>query len=86
MQDELQALLKAHTWDLVDPPPGKFVIGCKFVYKIKTHANGEIERYKARLVVLSSNQEYGIDYKLKFPLVARLNSIRSLLAVVVSRK
>jgi len=66
IQEELQALLKAHTWDLVDLPPGKSVIGCKYVYKIKTRANGEIERYKARLVVLGSNQEYDIDYEETF--------------------
>lgn len=52
IRDELQDLIKAHTWDLVDLPPSKSVIGCKFVYKIKTRANGEIEWYKARLVVL----------------------------------
>lgn len=62
MTEELQALLKAKTWDLVDLPPGKAAIGCKYVYKIKTRSNGEIERYKARLVVLGSNQEYDIYY------------------------
>jgi len=70
MRDELQALLKAHTWDLVDLPPGKSVTGGKFVCKIKTHANGEVEGYKARLVVLGSNKEYGVDYEEAFPLVA----------------
>ena len=36
MNDELQALAKTHTWDLVDLPPGKTIIGCKWVYKVKT--------------------------------------------------
>ena len=70
MRDELQALLKAHTRDLVDLPHSKSMIGCKFVYKIKTRANGEIERYKAGLVVLGSNQEYAIDYEETFAPVA----------------
>ena len=40
MAAELQALAKTHTWDLVDLPPNKTPIGCKWVYKIKTHSDG----------------------------------------------
>ena len=47
MQEELKALHKTHTWDIVDLPPGKTAIACKWVYKIKTHSDGSIERYKA---------------------------------------
>jgi hypothetical protein len=43
MSDELHALSKTHTWDLVDLPPGKFALGCKWVYKIKTRADGSVE-------------------------------------------
>ena len=50
MKEELDALSKNHTWDLVTLPPGKFVVGCKWIYKIKTRFDGSIERYKARLV------------------------------------
>ena len=85
MKEELEALLKAHTWDLVDLPPGKSAIGSGYVYKMKTRANGEIERYKARLVALGSNQEYGIDYEETFAPVARITYVRSLLAIAVSR-
>uniref|UniRef100_A0A2N9IQN3 CCHC-type domain-containing protein n=1 Tax=Fagus sylvatica TaxID=28930 RepID=A0A2N9IQN3_FAGSY len=49
MIEELQALEKTHTWDLVDLPRGKSVIGCKWVYKIKNKSDGTIEEYKARL-------------------------------------
>jgi hypothetical protein len=50
MTEELQALEKTHTCDLVDLSHGKSTIGCKWVYKIKTKSDGSIERYKARLV------------------------------------
>ena len=50
MKEELDALSKNHTWDLVTLPPRKSVVGCKWIYKIKTRSNGSIERYKARLV------------------------------------
>ena len=51
MSEELSALHKTDTWDLVTLPPGKSVIGSCWVYKIKTKSNGSIKRYKARLVV-----------------------------------
>ena len=50
MKEELDALHKDNTWDLVDLPPRKSVVGCKWVYKIKTCSDGTIDRYKDRLV------------------------------------
>ena len=50
MNEELDALHKNNTWDMVDLPPGQSVVGCRWVYKIKTKADGSVERYKARLV------------------------------------
>ena len=52
MVEELQALTSTHNWDLVDLPLDKFMVGCKWVYKIKTRADGSIHWYKARLVAL----------------------------------
>ncbi|XP_011014171.1 PREDICTED: uncharacterized protein LOC105118030 [Populus euphratica] len=50
MDEELSALHKIDTWDLVPPLPGKSVVGCRWVYKIKTNSDRSIERYKARLL------------------------------------
>uniref|UniRef100_A0A2N9FUI2 Integrase catalytic domain-containing protein n=1 Tax=Fagus sylvatica TaxID=28930 RepID=A0A2N9FUI2_FAGSY len=49
MDEEFQAFQKQGTWSLIPLPLSK-VVGCKWVYKLKTHSDGTIARYKARLV------------------------------------
>jgi len=70
MDEELFTLRKTDTWDLVPLPPSKSVVGCRWVYKIKTNSNGFIERYKTRLVAKGYSQQYGMNYEETFVPVA----------------
>lgn len=63
MDTEFSALLRNKTWHLVPSSPGKNIIDCKWVYKVKKKADGSIDRYKARLVAKGFKQRYGIDYE-----------------------
>ena len=61
-------------------PPGGKTIGVKWVFKTKFNKNGEVDKYKARLVAKGYCQQYGIDYAEVFALVARLDTIRIIIA------
>ena len=70
MKEELDALYKTRTWDLIYLPSRKSTIDCKWVYKIKTRSDGIVDLYKARLVAKGFTREYGIDYEETFAPVA----------------
>ena len=86
MKEELDTVSKNHTWDLVTLPTGKSVVGCKWIYKIKTRFDGSFERYKTCVVAKGFTQEYGIDYEETFTSVARISSLRALLTVAAASK
>ena len=86
MKEELDALQKTRTWDLVDLPFGKSSIGCKWVYKIKTRSDGTVDNYKARLVARGFTQKYEIDYEETFAPMIRLSSVMTLIAISTAHK
>ncbi|XP_062013972.1 uncharacterized mitochondrial protein AtMg00820-like [Rosa rugosa] len=66
---------------MVPLPSGHHLIGCKWVFKIKYHVHGTVERYKAQLVAKGFTQREGVDYKDTFAPVAKLITVRCLLAI-----
>lgn len=82
VRDEIVALEDKDTWTVVDLPPYK-ALGCKWVFRLKFNADGTIERYKARLVVLGNNQKEGIDYTETFAHVAKKVTVRTFLQQAV---
>lgn len=63
-------------------PSHKKAIGCKWVFKVKLHANGTVERYKSLLVAKGFTQTKGLDYMDTFSTVVKMTTIRDLLAIV----
>jgi len=81
MQEELDALNANHTWQLISLPEGKKTIGCRWVYKIKHKSDGTLDRYKADLVAKGYTQLKGLDFLDTLSPVAKLTTLRLLLAV-----
>jgi hypothetical protein len=81
MQEELLQFTKNRVWNLVPRPSHVNVIGTKWIFKNKTDENGVIMRNKARLVAQGYTQVEGIDFDETFAPVARIESIRLLLAI-----
>lgn len=86
MQLEIEALENNGTWTVEALPPNKKAIECKWVYRIKYHSDGTIERYKARLVILGNNQVEGLDYHETFAPVVKMVTVRTFLAVATAKR
>lgn len=83
MLDELASFSEQNVWELVDIPPGHSTVSIKWIFKVKVGEDGQVERYKARLVGRGFSQRYGENVFETFSPVARFDSVRTLLAVAV---
>ena len=82
---ELRSLDDTQTWRVVERPIGVNVVRCKWVFKIKQNAAGEINKYKAQLVVKGYSQVQGINYNNTYAPIARLLSLCTILAIAAHR-
>lgn len=82
MDDEMASLLSLGTWELATLPAGARALPVKWVYKVKRDPKGNLERFKARLVVKGFAQRPGIDFQEVFAPVSKHTTFRALLSNV----
>ncbi|XP_055840140.1 uncharacterized protein LOC129907788 isoform X2 [Episyrphus balteatus] len=86
MRKEYSSLVENNTWDLVSEPKHQNIIGCKWVFATKRNADGEVEKYKARLVAQGCFQKENVDYFETYSPVLRHPTIRLILALGVQNQ
>ena len=69
----------------MDPLAGYKLLSSKWVFKRKRKVDGSIDKYKARLVIKGYRQTKGLDYFDTYSPMTRINSIRTVLAIVALR-
>ena len=86
IDEEINAIESIKTWDLVELPKEKDVIGVKWVNKTKSNAEGKIERHKARLVIKGYKKKHGIYYEETFASVSRMETVRAVMSIAAQNK
>ena len=81
MQEEMESILENQTWEMSTLPPGHRAIGLKWVFKVKKDPAENVVKHKARLVAKGYAQRQGIDFEEVFAPVARMETVRLLLAL-----
>lgn len=81
MQEEIDALEKNKTWEIITLPPEKIAIGRKWIYKTKFHSDGTIDKHKFGHVAKGYNQQQSINYSDTFSPVAKMVTVRSALVL-----
>jgi hypothetical protein len=85
MQEEYNSLLENQTCDMVPLPLGRKLVRCRWVYRTKSGADGQVSRYKAELVSKGFEQVHDIDYDETFASIAKMYPIHLALAIAVAK-
>lgn len=86
INNEIESLHRNNVWELTQAPKGQDIIDNRWTFKAKRDANGNVQRYKARLVARGFTQRHGIDYQETFSPVVRFDSIRAILTIAARQK
>jgi hypothetical protein len=81
MRDEIYSVERNKTWELIKLPAGHQAIGLKWVFKLKRDEAGKVIKHKARLVAQGFVQQASVDFDEVYAPVARMGSVRVLLAL-----
>lgn len=82
MMEEIESMATNKVWNLIQLPSGHSTIGCKWIFKTKRNATGNIEWYKVRLVVKGFTKIEGIYYQETFSPILKKDSFRIIMALV----
>lgn len=85
MDAEIKSIERNNTWELTVLPSGVKKIGVKWIYKTKLKENGEIDKFKARLVARGYSQKFGVDYNEVFAPVSTMDTVRMIIALAASK-
>lgn len=81
MEEELAINEKNETWELVNKPKNKQVMGVKLVHRVKLNVDGSTNKHKTRLFIKGYSQHPRIDYSDTFSTVARMDTIKILITL-----
>jgi hypothetical protein len=81
MLDEINALIKNDTWEIVRLPEGEKPIGSGWVFRIKHNVDGSIERFRGRFVAKGYSQCPGLDFNEVFAPTVHMATIRLIIAI-----
>ena len=85
-RSEVEELEKRGTWSIVDIPKHKKPLPLKWVFELKTTAEGLIKKYKARVCVRGDLQRPSIGYQGTYTPVVTLTAIRTMLAIAAKNR
>jgi len=84
-EDKIQNFQQMGVYDVVPWPKGRKVVGSKWVLRIKHGPDGQVQKYKARIVAQGFTQVEGLDYNQTFAPVVKLSTFRAILAIAVQQ-